>query len=384
MPSKFTSPDPNMRRAAHSLTRREFLRSAGLAVSALAFPWISSKPARSLLPDFPSGERLARISEGMQELKARPDIDSQTLGVVYEDYVLTWLREVSGSQPYYIFQNQRWVETPQGFLYGPYVQPVYNLPNTPVTDLNQSSLGRGMWAQVTVPYVDAYLDGEASSNSWVSARQDQGQPLRFYYSQVFWIDHIRTNNAGQVLYRVNPNYYGGIDRLWAAGEAFRPLLADDLAPIHPDVKDKRIVINVTQQTLSCFEGETEVLFCRVATGAKFDMFGNAVDNWATPLGKHRVTRKFVSLQMSGGTTGAPYDIPGIGWTSIFATGGVAIHSTFWHNKFGDPVSHGCVNVTPQAAQWIFRWAEPAVSYDPGMLDVTVTGQASTSVEVVEA
>ena len=87
--------------------------------------------------------------------------------------------------------------------------------------------------------------------------------------------------------------------------------------------------------------------------------------------------------MSGGTTGAGYDLPGIAWTSIFSTGGVAIHSTFWHNNYGDPVSHGCVNCTPEDAKWIFRWIMPEVVYDPGMLDVTVSGQPSTSVEVVE-
>jgi lipoprotein-anchoring transpeptidase ErfK/SrfK len=113
------------------------------------------------------------------------------------------------------------------------------------------------------------------------------------------------------------------------------------------------------------------------------MSGEVVDKWATPPGEHRVSRKFISLQMAGGTTGAGYDIPGIGWTIIFATGGVAIHSTFWHNNFGDPMSHGCVNVAPQDARWIFRWTQPDVSYDPGMLDVATTGKTGTHILVRE-
>ena len=112
------------------------------------------------------------------------------------------------------------------------------------------------------------------------------------------------------------------------------------------------------------------------------MYGNVVDKWETPPGEHRVARKYISLQMSGGTTGAGYDLPGIGWTSIFATGGVAIHSTFWHNNYGDPMSHGCVNVSPQDAKWIFRWNMPTVPVDPGMVDVTVTGQDSTKITVI--
>ena len=87
--------------------------------------------------------------------------------------------------------------------------------------------------------------------------------------------------------------------------------------------------------------------------------------------------------MSGGTTGGGYDLPGIGWTTLFVGSGVAIHSTFWHNNFGgELMSHGCVNARPEDAKWVFRWTLPVVPNDPG--DVTVEGMNnSTTVEVVE-
>jgi lipoprotein-anchoring transpeptidase ErfK/SrfK len=240
-----------------------------------------------------------------------------------------------------------------------------------------------MWAEVTVPYVDVILENQPSSNSWVSARVEQGMPVRLYYSQVFWIDQINIDNAGQVFYRVNPNFYGGVDMLWAPAEAFKPITVDELSPISPEVEDKRIVIYLLNQTLSCFEGDTEVFYCRVSSGAKYDAYGNPVDKWSTPVGVHHVSRKYISLQMSGGTTGAGYDLPGIGWTSIFVTGGVAIHSTFWHNDFGVPRSHGCVNVRPEDAKWLFRWTLPSVIYDPGMSDISLTREKSTLIEVVD-
>jgi lipoprotein-anchoring transpeptidase ErfK/SrfK len=362
-------------------SRRAFLKLAVLGAGSLALrPW-----SRLLaLPDFPEAERLGRVAVGMVELKARPDPESPTLGVLYEDAVLPWLREASSAQPAYIFNNQRWVETPEGYIYGPYLQPVYNKPNQPLQEFPSSSRGPGMWAEVTVPYAEATLDkGEPSSNSWAEAKMEQGLPLRVYYSQAFWVDQLRKNEGGDLFYRINPNFYGGVDMLWVDARAFRPITNDDLAPIRPEVMSKRIEVDVTHQTLSCFEGDAEVYYCRVSTGAKFDMYGNPVDKWATPVGPHRVTRKYVSLQMSGGTTGAGYDLPGIAWTSIFATGGVAIHSTFWHNNYGDPVSHGCVNCAPDDARWIFRWTTPSVVYDPGMVDVTITGDESTPVKVVE-
>jgi len=362
------------------LSRREFLVLMGLSLGGVA-----SRPFSVFnLPEFPQAERLGRVAVGMVELKARPDPDSQTVGVLYEDAVLPWLKEVSGVKPTLIFNNQRWVETPQGYIYGPYVQPVRNLPNQPVADLPASSRGPGMWCEVTVPFAETVLDkGEPSSNSWAEAKVEQGLPLRVYYSQVFWIDQIRIDSQGRKFYRVNPNYYGGVDMLWAAAEAFRPLTDAELAPYHPDAADKSIQVDIRHQSLACFEGVQEVYFCRVSTGAKFNMFGEVVDKWVTPVGQHSITRKYISLQMSGGTTGAGYDLPGIGWTSIFATGGVAIHSTFWHNNFGDPVSHGCVNASPEDAKWIFLWTAPHVPYDPGSVDVTVTGESSTVVEVAD-
>jgi lipoprotein-anchoring transpeptidase ErfK/SrfK len=365
----------------NSVSRRSFLKLSAATAGGI---YISPLSKYLALPEFPMAERLGRVSVGMVELKALPNPNSQTVGYLYEDAVLPWLKEVIGQQPNYVFSNQRWVETPQGYIYGPYVQPVHNKPNQPVNTLGNTSLGQGMWAEVTVPYVDAILDREASSNSWVKARLEEGLPLRFYYSQVFWVDQIKVDGYGRTLYRVNPNYYGGVDLLWADGAAFRPLTEEDLSPIHPDVSDKRVEVDVNHQVLSCYEGNSEVYYCRVSTGAKFDMHGNLVDKWVTPVGTHIVTRKYISLQMSGGTTGAGYDLPGIGWTSIFATGGVAIHSTFWHNNFGDPVSHGCVNAKPEDAKWIFRWNRPNVIYDPGMLDVTVTGEDSTKVRVFES
>ena len=360
------------------ISRRNFLKLSALGVGGiLIHPGLNSVS----LNDFPNHERLGRVSVGKIDLKIRPDQDSQTVGVLYEDAVVPWLREVSGKRPYFI--NQRWVETPEGFIYGPYLQPVRNRPNQPIDRLEQTTIGDGLWVEVTVPFADVILDKTPSSNSWVEALVDQGLPVRIYYGQIFWVDQIRVTESGRILYRINPNYYGGVDLLWVDAQALRPITSDEIEPISPEVEQKRIVVDVISQSLSCFEDNKEVFYCRVSTGAKFDAYGNAVDKWATPLGKHRVSRKYISLQMSGGTTGASYDLPGIGWTTIFVTGGVAIHSTFWHNDYGVPRSHGCVNVLPEHAKWIFRWTTPFVSYDGGKADISFTSAESTAIEVVE-
>jgi lipoprotein-anchoring transpeptidase ErfK/SrfK len=320
----------------------------------------------------------------MVNTKAQPYEDSQTVGVLYEDAVVPWLREIAAKEPNYNYFSQKWVEIPEGYIYAANLQPVRNYPNQAVDQLLPTSTGQGMWAEVTVPYADITLVNNPSSNSWVRSRIDQGLPLRVYFGQVYFIDQIKSDKEGNIYYRANPNYYGGVDLFWVPAEAMHPITPEEIDPIRPEIENKKIIIDVNKQTLSCYEGDIEVFYCRVSTGAKYDMYGNAVEKWATPLGSFVVSRKFLSLQMSGGTTGAPYDLPGIGWVSMFATGGVAIHATVWHNDFGTPKSHGCVNTLPEDAKWIFRWGLPAVPYDPGMVDISISGDKSTQVQVIES
>lgn len=353
------------------LTRREFLKRglAGLGVVTLR-PWIQWE---QMLLESPDAERLGRnCTDGWIEMKTRPTDNSPTVKKLYEDTVVVWLREVIGA-PRSV--SRKWVETPEGYVYAPYIQPVWNLPNEPVTSLQETSMGKGMWAEVSVPSVDIFPEHEPCSE-WL-----REVPIpRLYYSQILWIDEIKTNSQGQVMYRCNERYGNCGDVYWAAAEAFRPMTQEELAPIHPDAEDKRIVIDLNYQTLSCYEGKEEVFFCRISSGGKFDYLGNPVDKYATPLGDHLPWRKTISIHMAGGSTGAGWDTPGIGWVTLFDPDGAAIHSTFWHNDFGVPRSHGCVNASPEDAKWIFRWSLPHITYDPG--DEILKGPGGTVISVV--
>lgn len=354
------------------VSRRDFLKVAALGVGSYS---LHSLRHLFLLPEFPDYERLGRVCAGKVILKARPDIDSQDVGFLYEDDVVPWLREVVGSRP--LWHSQRFVETPDGFLYAPNLQPVRNEPNQPLRSLPIGGETQGMWVEVSVPYADLVMENPPPRSPWLKSAT---QP-RVYYSQILWVDQIKTDEENQVWYRVNERYGGYGDIFWVVAEALRPLTPEEMSPIHPDIENKRVEVDVTYQTMACYEGDREVYFARVSTGGKFDAEGNPVDEWSTPVGPHSIWRKLVSVHMSGGTTGGGYDLPGIGWTSLFSGNGVAIHSTFWHNNFGVPMSHGCVNARPEDAKWVFRWTMPSAPYDSG--DVTVSGSSSTKVVVVE-
>jgi lipoprotein-anchoring transpeptidase ErfK/SrfK len=369
------------KKGSMKINRRDFLQRSSMFMGAVAFqPW-NFAPSQA---EFPEAEKLGRVTIGRADIRAKPFAGAPTNKVIYDDAVVVWLREVIGESPGG-YGSSRWVETPDGYIYAPRLQPCYNRLNAPLKDLpaspnRASPTGKGIWAEVTVPYVDIILR-HAPNSPLFKEQLEIGFPPRLYHSMIVWIDNIETNSSGKVMYRINERYGNPGDVFLVPAETLRPLTDDDVSTISPDVENKRVVVNLTRQTLSCYEDGREVYFCQISTGAKFDAQGNAVNYWSTPKGLHAVYRKLVSLHMSGETTG---NWPGVGWTQIFATGGVAIHSTYWHNAYGIPRSHGCVNCKPDDAQWIWRWTFPHVGLEPGDIDISSTWPPTgTKVEVIE-
>ncbi len=364
----------NLQLARPPVSRRDFLKLSAAGLSGMAL-----SPLKNIfaLTDFPESERLGRVCEGRIDVKARPDFDSTTVEVLFEDAVVPWYQEVLGRWPWR--NNQRWVETPNGYIWCPYLQPVRNEPVAPVASLPVLNGVQGMWVEVNVPFVDAILANGGPRSAWWQYRQENGQTFRFYYSQVLWIDQIKTESDGSSWYRVNERYGSPGDIFWCPAEAFRPVSEEEVAPINPGVEDKRIIADIAwdKQTLSCYEGETEVFFCRISSGKS---------EGATPLTPDytpgfMIWRKLFSLHMGGSTAAGSWDVPAVGWTSLFHGDGVAVHSTYWHNNYGEPMSHGCLNARPDDAKWIFRWANPITPFAEG--DITISGSGGTRVIVNE-
>jgi lipoprotein-anchoring transpeptidase ErfK/SrfK len=378
-----------------SPSRRDFIKLAGLGLGSLAFaPHPPETIAR--LPQFPAGDFLGRVAVTPNfystELKPQPNENAPALRNVGQDEIVVWLRDVIGTNVAGR-TNVRWVQTPDGFIYAADLQPVRNLPNTPRTAVPAGK--EGFWVEVTVPYVDLILpQGAVPISPGVKYTLQTNQPLRLYFGQVVWIDQIGAGGDGSVLYRVNeaapaaagaPGHgYGYGDLFYADGSAFRPLTDEDVSPINPSVdpNTKKIVVDATpgRQVLSCLEGDTEVYFCRVSTG-----YG---EKFSTPTGDQAVSWKIYSIHMAANTgSDSGYDTMGVPWPVFFNTNaGAAIHGTFWHNDFGVRRSHGCVNVSPEDAKWIFRWTTPALSLDQSEIRLAwpnVGGAYSTSVTVNE-
>ena len=124
----------------------------------------------------------------------------------------------------------------------------------------------------------------------------------------------------------------------------------DPGPGRQQAGDREVVVSLWQQKLWAYEGETAVLSTWVSTGT--------AETWETetPVGQWRVLVKFWSETMAGTVNGEPYRVEDVPWVMYFTDEGHALHGTYWHSNFGAPMSHGCVNLPLDVAEWMYGWA----------------------------
>lgn len=103
-----------------------------------------------------------------------------------------------------------------------------------------------------------------------------------------------------------------------------------------------IDVDISSQTLTAYQGNTPVFSALVSTG---------LPRTPTVIGRFKIYTKLTSTRMRG----PGYDLPNVPYTMYFYKG-YGIHGTYWHNNFGHPMSHGCVNMRTQDAGWLFNWA----------------------------
>ena len=142
---------------------------------------------------------------------------------------------------------------------------------------------------------------------------------------------------------------------------------------------KHIYVDLSTQTLTAYEGSNVAMSFPIASG-----------RWhPTPTGDFHIWIKLRYTHMEGGdqADGTYYNLYNVPYTMFFyndqvpKSAGFSLHGAYWHNNFGHPMSHGCVNIRPEDAGKLFDWADPvtattttyATADHPGTL-VTITGE----------
>lgn len=320
------------------LSRRDFLKLSGLGLASLFAPAL---PLNFLLKD-PYDAQQGRVTSRLLWSYDRPSFDATRVKMYWRDLVVSITNAaVSDDETAY---NRVWYEVGKdGYVYSGNVQPVRTVLNTPRTDIPTN----GLLGEVSVPYSDAHeFPGTSSKVAY-----------RIYYETTHWIMSVATNeDDGKLWYQIWDDKWDEL--YYVPAEHLRILSDEELAPLSPDVPydQKRVEVRLEAQLVIAYEYGNPVFATRAATGGIF-----RVGTYTTPTGHFMTYHKRPTRHMAAGDLAASgFDLPGVPWVLYINESGVSFHGTYWHNDYGHPRSHGCINLTPQAAKWLYRWTTPVV------------------------
>ncbi|MBN2148485.1 MAG: L,D-transpeptidase family protein [Anaerolineales bacterium] len=366
-----------------SFSRADFLKFSGLSFGLALSLFLPGNPVRadrsfSRLPAKPlhPGDAAAvlgamtAVEEGMQGRVLDANITvydtPSTLGNKVQTYWRDRVIPITGAtlctDPEDESHNKVWYEVgEEGYTHSGSIQPVRTMHNPVQAEIPEG----GVLAEVTVPFTDARW--KLGSNEPVA--------YRFYYQTTYWVIRTVHDSSGEPWYVILDDKWEYI--FYVPAPHLRILPVEEISPLSPQVSKlfKRVEVHLPEQVLIAYEYDEPVYMARVATGGKF-----RDGNYETPTGRREIFRKRPSRHMARGNLAANgYDLPGVPWNSYITEDGIAFHGTYWHNNYGRPRSHGCINLSPKAAQWLYRWTLPVVpadqshTYEPGGTAVDIIG-----------
>lgn len=327
------------------ISRRDFLKLSASTFASLAF-----SPFLPGLGTFEDTEQVRVTTSSVSVFSASND-QSLIVGQRFRDELVNIYEEVNSGTPVY---NPIWYRVWGGYMHRARLQKVKTLFNEPLTTIPE---GIRQLSELTVPYTQAMR--YTKTYGW--------QPnLRLYYGSIHWIDGIDEGPDGQPWYRIFDELIGFSYHVLAIH--LRPIPFEEWAPITPDVplENKRIEVNLPTQILTAYEYDQIVFQTNISSGIPAGRPSPNVISTKTPSGEFRIMSKYPSKHMGNGSLFADlddYELPGVPWTSFFTESGVAFHGTYWHDNFGTPMSHGCINMRIDEAKWVFRWVQPLYKPD---------------------
>jgi len=363
-----------------TFSRRTFLRLTGLsAAAAAAAPPFSRALATPTRRDVPNVDETISYNElyndppmlGRAEaiwiaIWDRPGIPANRVGSVLYDDVIPILGSVRTEGYWSSPQNDVWYRTLDGWIHSSHLVPCREVFHEP-----EAVIGDGFWGEITVP------------TSWQHFRPSL-QSTRYFdlaYGTVYWVKDRADDNEGRAWYRIVDDL-GPKTAWWVQAKHVRRVEQHEFDPISPHVENKRVVIDLDAQDLTAFENDVPVYQTRIASGTNFPDDEGNIHYFSTAPGDYTIQRKKPSRRMVGGEEADDFfDLPGVPWVSYFTNKGAALHGTYWHNDYGRPRSHGCINVTNDAAKWLYRWVMPYAGYHEDYY-WTQPGDLATEIKIV--
>jgi hypothetical protein len=340
----------------HSLSRRDFLKLSATGVAGL---FLSGLPLDFVRAGGLSSDLLGRITKGTVKLFDVPSTAGKLVSTYKRDDLLPITGSVTGGVE--SDANRLWYQIGnEGYVHSAFIQPVRTVLNEPSTE----PLYNGALAEVTVPFVESHARPSLASMTI----------YRMYYETIYWVARKVKGDGGSAWYRIFDDLHKV--EYFVPAEYLRIIPPEELAPLSPgmDPDLKRLKLHLDRQELLAYEDQTLVHTARVSSGKR--VYGK----YTTPLGHFMTFHKRHTRHMAAGNLAAGgYDLPGVPWVTYITKGGVSFHGTFWHNDFGTPHSHGCINLSMEDAKWLYCWTIPNVPAS----DQYAYESFGTRVEIVE-
>ena len=336
------------------ITRREFLKLA--TSGTLAFALSDLKLERTLA--------LSPVKQGLMTVSGVPLYDGpsfsakQIFNFGKDNVVDVTAIEENGDEgnPF----NTVWYQiNNEGYTYSGLVLPVETNYQKPSFDVPKD----GRVGEITVPFCDT------KKSPYVYA--DRG--YRIYYGSTHWVKRVVvTREEKSIWYEI---YDSELKKFfYVPSHDMRLVPYEEMTLLSPEVPgdDKLIVVERETQMVTAFEGNKLVFSQRCSSGAK---------GTVTPEGNFSTYHKGPAIHMTnqGDALENIYNLPGVPWCSFFTGAGHAFHGAYWHNDYGRPRSHGCVNLPSEAAKFLYRWTLPTVPPEADYVNLPGEG---TRVQVI--
>lgn len=320
------------------ISRREFLKLA--TTGSLAFALSDLKLDRALAA--------SSVTQGLMTISGVPLYDAPTfraneIHLFGKDKVVDVTSVDENGEEGNPFNTVWYQINNEGYTYSGWVLPVETRYQKPSFDVPE----KGRVGEITVPFVDT------KKAPYIYA--DRG--YRVYYGSAHWVKRVVvTREEKTIWYEI---YDSEVKRyLYVPSHTMRLVPFDELTVLSPEVPDddKLIVVDLETQMVTAFEGDKLVFSQRCSSGA---------EGTETPKGEFRTYHKGPAVHMTnqGDALENIYNLPGVPWCSFFTGAGHALHGAYWHNDYGRPRSHGCVNLPSDAAKFLYRWSMPNVPVD---------------------
>jgi lipoprotein-anchoring transpeptidase ErfK/SrfK len=329
----------------NKINRREFLKISLLALGGLSTSAFNPFPPPKDFLGYPSSS-IGRVTVSNKiTVYDKPNWDSNIVGYINtkDKLVPLYYQVTPDTGPAY---NPVWYRVWGGFIHSAYIQSVKFRFNTVLPAVREG----GQLCEVTVPYTQAVR---------YDVYQGWQRYYRLYYQTTHWVIGFEQGPDQKTWYKTIIN---GLDFL-VPPEHLRPVQDNEYSPISAEVpwEEKRIEINLKEQTLYAYEQDQVVFRTLISSGLPIRPDPDGIP-WETPSGRFNIQNKMPTTHMGDGRlTGDPeaYELPGVPWTMYFVPEtGVAFHGAYWHNNFGIQMSHGCINMRPSDSRWLFRWSYP--------------------------